>query len=1109
MAFEAPNCISSVENRVLGDINESQDSQALINYYILSHGVGVQSSSPAPLEPGHQLKRTTTVSSAGSIKTSITRLSQSPEEDPTENASNALLEPDAPPNKSSELSIQPPPGVRSSVPLSSPSILTSELREQAPAPVQPVCDNATHAIERHSQLIRDDALPTPQPSQSKKSIREMSSGSPTQSNDGRSYEQYADNNSEPLPSSSRASSVHEHPTLHEEDTGFLDFERAQFDIPESVPEDPEAEVNFANQLSKRSQPTSQAPGTIGHVAVAPETPAIGQRLLQHGGHGNQLMGASQLFGQTQWTSAVKRASPTSSRPSPDVFNQAAISPNILVSSPLKHRGLATSPTQAFTSSPAVPIVSSGPSDGKTPSALTNSYGNDDLNQGNIAETPFPRFNIPRQRNVLEPIGEYKPLRKQSLESGMAKSPPRSDEEGDSESEAETAAYRRLMARSKKEKAARTFPSVSLPRSSLSKGEKVEVPSTSRTRSMQDRRANLNQDSNRYLAQCYGKPVIDNGGSQETVADSQELPTNSHHAETNMNSLDDTHEETNNGTEDPHLADLPEPRAAVTNIGYKEMIPETSPPATSIDQPKLLGDIMRQQSSIRSGMEAVSFTALSIITEPEQRLGGLSERRSSSLPEPLSSKHANRKHQFIRSRQSLDSSPPVVLASSQQDTTRQSARLRNAVTPSPTGPDTPLPSDPGTKTSTLTSLSATPHLTSSITPNTEPGSVSEDNERRSLSPAAAKAQRQGRPTPFPRPSSSLPKAKATSRPRESIRRLTRHSSMSTDELAPSPLSVSNKEEQRSPARKPTRQSVSNYLFRESAARRGIFGGMVFALSFQSGQARRNRENVADRTAIENMIRQDGGRILSDGFDELFKFDSFQAAGNSTQSHTLSSSLRLLDQDTGFTALIADSHSRKVKYMQALALGIPCLAPQWIMNCISKKEIVDWSSYLLCAGPSTLLGDAIRSRSLQPYDASTTKLAEVIENRPKLLDEAQILLVMKKTKNEGRRLPYVFLAQVLGGSLVRVYSLEEARAKLRESESQDQPFDWVYVDDHLHNAQNALFGTTPIDTGSKKRKRQSVGSDPSDRPPKKIRTLNDELVIQSLILGRLIEEGETDE
>ncbi|RYP52532.1 hypothetical protein DL768_002359 [Monosporascus sp. mg162] len=273
-------------------------------------------------------------------------------------------------------------------------------------------------------------------------------------------------------------------------------------------------------------------------------------------------------------------------------------------------------------------------------------------------------------------------------------------------------------------------------------------------------------------------------------------------------------------------------------------------------------------------------------------------------------------------------------------------------------------------------------------------------------------------------------------------------------------------------------------------------------------RRRGTGVEKGSSIEQMIRQQGGRILESGFNELFEFDSLSAAANPSHP-VMSSSLKLLSPNTGFAALIADGHSRKVKYMQALALGLPCLAPRWITTCVAKRKVVDWSSYLLCAGQSAVLGEAIRSRNLLTYDASTAKLAEVISKRPRLLEGTQILLVMKKTKNEDKRQPYVFLAQVLGGSLVRVNTLEEARAKLFEQEARGEPFDWVYLGDHIHNAEGTLFGSGTAEAPSRKRKRRSAGEGETDRPPKKIRSLNDELVVQSLILGRLVEEGEMDE
>ncbi|KAI6087010.1 hypothetical protein F4821DRAFT_237392 [Hypoxylon rubiginosum] len=1097
MARKAAKSLAAAEKRALAGDNESQDSQEIFDQIRLNHAVGMLSSSPVP---GQSPKKASAVVSSVVVKTMNTaRISRPGLMEPPEstkqppNASNAVLKPDATSNSSTKTSQR-----RVISPNSSPPFRDSEISEPALVPVQLVSDDVASVIEPSQPSGNDGLAILPPPALSplkKKKTGEMSSDSPTQSNDGRSYEQYSHENSQRLQSSSQASNVNEHSTLHEDDTGYLNFRRTPYDIPESVHED--VELDFAHDSARVSQPTSQAIGANSLYAIAPETPAIGRGLFQ-GGNG-AVIPPSQLFGQTQYTSAVKKASPTSSRPSPDVFHQNAISPNLLASSPLKHRGFQTSPTNALMSSSAPFGASSRPSDDKTPSAPTNSRDDDDADEGNATDTPVPPLHSTRRKHVLEPISEYKSWRKQSTEISDRKSSSLGAEGQDSDSDVDTTAYRRRLARSRKERASKSFPSISLPRSSSNKGDKVEVPSTNRPKPIQDHRKT---DADQYLEQCHGKPTTDNDGSQETVADSQEAQAPPQHIDSDPKASDESNDNDPNVVED-QVPDLPNPRAPALNVDYRETIPETSPVSTAIEPPRLIGDIMREQSSAKSGLDTVSFPTLSGFTDFEHQPKGSNDARTSSLPEEHSSIPTDRKPEPSRNRAAHSPTPSIVLASSPQSVIRRSTRLSNMTTPSSTGH---FLSQPGSKTSTLTSLSATPSMTSSITPSTEPDRVPETARRKSSSPAVAQPRR-GKPPPSSGPPSLVSKIKANSRSRGGARRLTRHNSMSTDELAGSPLSTASNEQPRAPIRRLGRQSLAGqHLLREPTVKQGIFEGMVFALTFQ--QVRKSKDKATDRNTIERMIRQEGGKVLGDGFDELFRFDSFQATGSATANHTLSSSLTLLDDDTRFTALIADGHSRKVKYMQALALGIPCLAPKWITTCIARKEIIDWTSYLLCAGPSALLGDAIRSRVLQPFDASTAKLADVINNRPKLLDEARILLVMK-AKDEEKKLPYVFLAQVLGGSLVRVRSLEEARAKLREGESLDQPFDWVYIDDNLHNAQRALFGSATDDTTSKKRKRKSVDSKESDQPPKKIRTLDHELVIQSLILGRLIEEGEMEE
>jgi len=272
-------------------------------------------------------------------------------------------------------------------------------------------------------------------------------------------------------------------------------------------------------------------------------------------------------------------------------------------------------------------------------------------------------------------------------------------------------------------------------------------------------------------------------------------------------------------------------------------------------------------------------------------------------------------------------------------------------------------------------------------------------------------------------------------------------------------------------------------------------MVFALSFST------QFKAQERKKIETKITQSGGAILADGFQDMFEHSSIMNTMSPVMDEEDALRLTKLSYDSGFTALIADNHSRKVKYMQALALGLPCLAPQWITTCLAKGAIVDWEPYLLCAGASTVLGNALRSRILPTYSAAEARLAEVIEQRPRLLDGQRVLVVVdsKKSRNEAKE-PYVFLASVLGPSISRVFSTQQAREVLLEHQKAGNPFDWLYLDKGTGTVE-AVLAPAEI-TGNKKRRKSTAAQAKLDN----IRVLDDELVIQSLILGRMVEQDE---
>jgi hypothetical protein len=168
---------------------------------------------------------------------------------------------------------------------------------------------------------------------------------------------------------------------------------------------------------------------------------------------------------------------------------------------------------------------------------------------------------------------------------------------------------------------------------------------------------------------------------------------------------------------------------------------------------------------------------------------------------------------------------------------------------------------------------------------------------------------------------------------------------------------------------------------SAVRSGIFHGMIFALTFG--------ENSREKSAIEIKLRANGGRILEIGFDELFHDLDDE---NAQQLH-----LRPQAQDLGFTAVIANGYSRRAKFLQALALGLPCLAARWVEDCVKRGKILDWEYYLLPAGESKYLGGIVRSRVLPVSDAGSAKLRDIVTRR-RIFEGWNILAIGKGMKSD---------------------------------------------------------------------------------------------------------------
>jgi len=161
--------------------------------------------------------------------------------------------------------------------------------------------------------------------------------------------------------------------------------------------------------------------------------------------------------------------------------------------------------------------------------------------------------------------------------------------------------------------------------------------------------------------------------------------------------------------------------------------------------------------------------------------------------------------------------------------------------------------------------------------------------------------------------------------------------------------------------------------------GLFFNMLFALSFG--------ENESEKRTVSHKITSNGGRLVDNDFEDLFHQEAPTAAGRGLTP-------RVESAYVGFTCVITNKHSRRVKFLQALALGIPCLAPRWVEDCSRERRLLDWDTYLLPAGESAYLAGAVRSRVMEYMPAREARLLGMVGARKRLLPGGLVVVVIGK-------------------------------------------------------------------------------------------------------------------
>ncbi|PTB69523.1 hypothetical protein BBK36DRAFT_1165781 [Trichoderma citrinoviride] len=934
--------------------------------------------------------------------------------------------------------------------------------------------------------------------------------------------------------------LHDEPeqTLQADDTGAVNFGHLSPGVRPSsqVSED----AGFENTRGEWRAPdlTSQQRSSHGYTplkpgVLLPETPVPAKNpfaVQNNGGVGVPFAG-TQLFEQTPAvTSAMKLHSPTSSRPSPAMLPDT-MSLNMMPTSPLKRRDNVSSPTVMHTSSPSrlstVATVTRKPRVSPIREEVTNEDEDGDPQDDMIPESPTiqPLKSFGNRQPPAQVQSYYEPMKKSQERKATVRAPPK---ELSIDSDPDDVVVR--MRRRKKMDKIRLQAAEEM--------EKVRVPIPPRQDSSEGRNRKRRKLSS--VGEEENRPLRSSASDQlqhaKARAGSHSPQKGSSLPEQNLSagSTKATPRDATSGDGGKNAGTVRQGRRD-KETASEDRIPATSP-------------VRSLSAGAQRGAVLASEPELPPLIENEA-----GDKEADNDAEPSSLPPPRRHAQRVYGKQAQSRRRNRVITSSETNE-RSSAEpelqgQKDAPPISNSEPKSGGPVEHGEQTevgNTEPELPKLPPARSHSAATVAMSFMTERNERTPLTPVRALAATRRNhtsssltaistpavsdkftPDTQASPVSDQPKSTTNvSSPAQNRKMRTRNPERATRDTTPqgavkaakaSMLSAgvnpsSTDELQQSPPSSALEMGISSLrssrIFKQSIGStfrgRRLFEGMVFAISMSP-----DKESQKTRANLETKIKQAGGLILESGFEELFEPSSVLSASDvSVTANGASLTLSKASLHYGFTALIADKHSRKVKYMQALALGLPCLAYQWVITCLNKGILMDWEPYLLAAGSSAVLGNAVRSRCLRRYDAAEARLVDMVEHRPKLLAGEKLLALVDdmRTRSEGKKKktdliekqPYMFLAQALGPSISWVSTIQQARELLDAQEKAGEPFTWLYMDESIGTVESVLTVSEP--TGKKRRRSQAPSV------TRNIRVLCDELMIQSLILGRMAEEDE---
>ncbi|EPS39860.1 hypothetical protein H072_6352 [Dactylellina haptotyla CBS 200.50] len=186
------------------------------------------------------------------------------------------------------------------------------------------------------------------------------------------------------------------------------------------------------------------------------------------------------------------------------------------------------------------------------------------------------------------------------------------------------------------------------------------------------------------------------------------------------------------------------------------------------------------------------------------------------------------------------------------------------------------------------------------------------------------------------------------------------------------------------------------------KQGIFAGMRFTISLPADS------EGQEKASLTAMLQRYGAYILEQGFEEIFE---------TIDGDTTDLVPRQGVDEIGFTAVISDRASTTSKYLQALALGIPCLAVKWVEDSVTTGMPLPWQDYLLPAGESQYLDGAVKSRVIDWVDIKSASFVTMFSRRKRLMDAMNVIFHDGSGKRKNDVQPFAFLIHAMGPAHVQ--------------------------------------------------------------------------------------------